>query len=146
MLPRPAPSYARGNCPWAGPCGVAAPLVRAGRARSGLITGRVGPGQTAFRALDFGYAGILLLLLADNYNLKTNDFTTKARRHKGRTETFWQRDPRQSPALQFLQAIGSPRPRAGLAEAALLSAKRACLATNQLLKLHSCEWFQRANL
>jgi hypothetical protein len=57
-------------------------------ARSGLITRRAGPGQTAFRALDFGYSGISLLLLADNYNLTTNDFTTKARRHKGRAKRF----------------------------------------------------------
>ncbi|MCX6679890.1 MAG: hypothetical protein NTX42_05965 [Methanothrix sp.] len=56
--------------------------------RSGLIPGRAEPGQTAFRALDFGYAGISLLLLADNYNLTTNDFTTKARRHKGRAKIF----------------------------------------------------------
>jgi hypothetical protein len=56
--------------------------------RLGLIPGRAGPGQTAFRALDFGYAGISLLLLADNYNLTTNDLTTKARRHKGRAKIF----------------------------------------------------------
>ena len=71
-----------------GPGGPASDRARGQEARSGLIPGRAEPRQTAFRALDFGYAGISLLLLADNYNLTTNDFTTKARRHKGRAKIF----------------------------------------------------------
>jgi hypothetical protein len=81
---------ARLPCGWrpGGPGSPASDRARGQEARSGLIPGRAGPGQTAFRALDFGYAGISLLLLADNYNLTTNDFTTKARRHKGCAKIF----------------------------------------------------------
>ncbi|MEI6104813.1 MAG: hypothetical protein WCP70_12815 [Methanothrix sp.] len=77
---------------------LASPLARRARmctrshsgagGRSGLESGRAGPEGTAFRALDFGNRGISLLLSADNYNQTTNDFTTKARRHKERAKRF----------------------------------------------------------
>jgi hypothetical protein len=93
--------------------------------RSGLIPRRAKPEETAFRALDFGNGCISLLLLADNYNHTTNDFTTKARRHKGRAKRFetvlQHRDPcgavGSSARLPF--ACGCPASRAALVAAAI---------------------------